>query len=195
MGLVKEVSIMQMALCVYCGASEQVDHIYRQASVDLGESIAKKGYKLVYGGGRLGLMGLVSSTVLKHSGLVIGITTNHLDQREGAQTGLSELHIVDTMYERKSRMAERADAFIIMPGGYGTLDEFFDTLTCKQLNFHKKPIIIVNINKYWDPLIHLLKHVINDKFAHAEHHFMINVANSVENIFEILNTVKCNENH
>ncbi len=172
-------------LCVYCGASEHVDPIYYKAANDLGMLIATNDFNMVYGGGRLGLMGRVSNSVIEHGGLVIGVTTEQLDRREGAQHGLHELHVVDTMHTRKFKMAQKADAFIIMPGGYGTLDEFFEMLTWKQINIHNKPIILANINKYWDPLVNLYNHVIEKDFARIEKPNFLNVATSVEECIEI----------
>ncbi len=167
-------------LCVYCGASERVEPVYYEAAETLGKLIATNGFNMVYGGGRLGLMGRVSNSVVEHGGLVVGVTTEQLDEREGVQRGLHELHVVDTMHTRKLKMSEKADAFIIMPGGYGTLDEFFEILTWKQLNLHQKPIIIANINNYWDPLISLFNHIIETDFARKEHAEFLHVASTVE---------------
>lgn len=171
-------------LCVYCGASERADPAYYQAAEELGKLIATNGFNMVYGGGRLGLMGRVSNSVVEHGGLVVGVTTEQLDEREGVQHGLHELHIVDTMHTRKLRMSEKADGFIIMPGGYGTLDEFFEILTWKQLGLHQKPIIIANINNYWDSLIALYNHVIETDFARKEHTHYVQVENTLEDVIK-----------
>ncbi len=171
-------------LCVYCSASDRTDEIYRQAAIELGTLIGQKHLGLVYGGGRFGLMGLVADNVLKHGGHAIGFTTEHLEGREGAHHGLSELHIVDTMHTRKSLMSKHADMFVILPGGFGTLDEMFEILTWKQLNFHQKPIIIVNINGYWNALIDLINNVIDSRFALEEHRNFVTVINSVKEVIQ-----------
>jgi uncharacterized protein (TIGR00730 family) len=173
-------------LCVYCGSSEKSDEIYKKAAVQLGQRIAQNGYGLAYGGGRLGLMGLVACAVIDGGGPTFGVTTKLLDKREGAQQGLDELHVASTMHERKLKMSEKGDAFIILPGGYGTLDEFFEILTWKQLVIHKKPIIILNINGYWNPLLNLLNNVADSKFASPEHRNMVDVAFGVDDVFKIL---------
>lgn len=172
-------------LCVYCGASERVDGVYFDAAETLGKRIAENNFNLVYGGGRLGLMGRVSNAVIENGGQVVGITTEQLDQREGVQNGIHELHVVDTMHTRKFKMAERADAFIIMPGGYGTLDEFFEILTWKQINIHQKPIIIVNINNYWDPLVTLYEHIQQTDFAKIDKPNFIHIATSIDEAIDI----------
>lgn len=172
-------------LCVYCGASERVDPKYYKAAEELGKMIAQNNFNMVYGGGRLGLMGRVSNAVIEHGGMVVGVTTEQLDEREGVQEGLHEIHVVDTMHTRKLKMSQRADAFVIMPGGFGTLDEFFEILTWKQLNLHSKPIIIANLDGYWDSLLELFKHVIKQEFAKQEHLKYVAIANSLEEVIEI----------
>ena len=172
-------------LCVYCGASERVSSSYYDIAENLGRLIAHNNFNLVYGGGRNGLMGRVSSSVIAHGGHVVGVSTVQLNEREGVQNGIHELHITDTMHTRKMRMSQTADAFIIMPGGFGTLDEFFEILTWKQLGLHNKPIIIANLNNYWDPLLALFNNVIQTDFARKEHAEFINIATSVEEIVEL----------
>ena len=171
-------------LCVYCGASERVDPFYYQSAEELGKLIATNGFNMVYGGGRLGLMGRVSNAVVENGGLVMGVTTEQLDEREGVQSGLHEIYVVDTMHTRKLQMSQKADAFIIMPGGFGTLDEFFEILTWKQLNLHHKPIIIANLNNFWDPLVSLFHNIIDADFARKEHAQFLHVENSLENVIK-----------
>lgn len=156
-------------VCVYCGASTRVDDIYKDTAAKTGELLAKSGFNVVYGGGRLGLMGIVADSALANGAHVTGITPTILKDLEGAHSGLSELVIVDTMHTRKRKMSELADAFIILPGGFGTLDELFEILTWRQLEMHDKPIIIVNVNNYWDPLKALINNIIEEKFATAAH--------------------------
>ena len=177
---------MRKNLCVYCGASERLDDVYRQAAITLGTLIGKNNLGLVYGGGRLGLMGLVANAVLENGGKVTGFTTQLLDEREGAHPGLTELHVVDSMHTRKLKMSEHADAFISLPGGFGTLAELFEIITWRQLNIHKKPIIVLNINKYWDPLVNLINQVIRERFAQSSHLSLITVLEKPEEVFEVL---------
>ncbi len=171
-------------LCVYCGASERVNPQYYKAAEKLGKLIATNGFNMVYGGGRFGLMGRVSNAVIANGGHVVGITTEQLDAREGVQDGLDQVYVVDTMHTRKQQMSEKADAFIIMPGGFGTLDEFFEILTWKQLNLHQKPIIIANIDNYWDPLVSLFHHVIDTDFARKEHESFLHVETTIDGVIK-----------
>jgi uncharacterized protein (TIGR00730 family) len=152
-------------VCVYCGSSGAVDERYRDAASELGRSLAAAGIGLVFGGGRIGLMGLVADAVLAAGGHVIGVIPAALRDRELAHQGVSELVIVDTMHERKRVMAERADAFAVLPGGIGTLDETFESLTWRQLGLHDKPIFLVDVAGYWRPLVELLDHIVARGFA------------------------------
>lgn len=170
-------------VCVYCGSSSRVDQVYKDAAVQLGKMLACAGVTVVYGGGRLGLMGLMADSVLANHGRIIGFTPRLLEEYEGAHQGLTELHVVDSMHTRKRKMAENADAFVVLPGGYGTLDELFETLTWRQIRLHNKPIIIVNIKGYWDPLRSLMYNVIDQKFATPEH---IHFATFVDHVDEVL---------
>src|SRR5436190_18581207 len=140
------------SLCVYCGSSSAVDEKYRAAATELGASLAAAGIELVYGGGGVGLMGLLADAVLAGGGRVIGIIPGALRDAELAHEGASELVIVGNMHERKRLMAERADAFAVLPGGIGTLDETFEILTWRHLGLHDKPIYIVDVAGYWRPL-------------------------------------------
>jgi uncharacterized protein (TIGR00730 family) len=170
------------SVSVYCGSSTLAANVYRDAAKRLGEILAHYDIQLIYGGGRLGLMGLLADAVLANGGQAIGFISHHLDQYEGAHTGLNELHIVDSMHTRKLRMSERGEAFIVLPGGFGTLDEAFEVITWKQLKLHSKPIILVNINNYWDPLIALIKQVAEQRFAAPEDIGLVTVVSSVEEI-------------
>lgn len=152
-------------LCVYCGSSGAVDEQYRAAATELGASLAAAGMDLVYGGGRIGLMGLLADAVLAGGGRVTGIIPTRLRDRELAHQGASELVVVGSMHERKRVMAERADAFAVLPGGTGTLDETFEIVTWRQLGLHDKPIFLVDIGGYWRPLIDLFEHIVAQGFA------------------------------
>jgi uncharacterized protein (TIGR00730 family) len=154
-------------LCVYCGSSAAVDPRYREAASGLGAQLAAAGIELVYGGGRVGLMGLLADAALAKGGHVVGVIPRHLHAAEVAHTGLSELLVVDTMHARKRLMAERAEAFAVLPGGVGTLDETFEILSWRQLDLHDKPIFVVDIGGYWQPLAALLDHLVGSGFAPA----------------------------
>jgi uncharacterized protein (TIGR00730 family) len=153
------------SLCVYCGSSGAVDEKYRAAATELGEALAAAGIELVYGGGRVGLMGLLADAVLAGGGGVVGIIPARLRDAELAHQGATELAIAGSMHDRKRLMAERADAFAVLPGGTGTLDETFEILTWRQLGLHDKPIFLVDIAGYWRPLIALLDHIVARGFA------------------------------
>jgi uncharacterized protein (TIGR00730 family) len=152
-------------LCVYCGSSGAVDEQYRAAAAELGRSLAAAGIELVYGGGRIGLMGLLADAVLAGGGRVVGVIPSLLRDAELAHLGASELIVTGSMHERKRLMAEHADAFAVLPGGTGTLDETFEIVTWRQLGLHDKPIFLVDIAGYWRPLIDLFEHLLAHGFA------------------------------
>jgi uncharacterized protein (TIGR00730 family) len=166
-------------LCVYCGSSGAVADSYRKAASELGARLAAAGIELVYGGGRVGLMGLLADAALTAGGTVIGIIPKRLLDAEVAHLGVSELVVVESMHDRKRVMADRADAFAVLPGGIGTLDELFETLSWKQLELHDKPILIVNIGGYWAPLRALLDHIVINRFARERTRQLVRVVASV----------------
>jgi len=174
------------SVCVYCGSSNRADQVYKDAALELGKALAQADLQLVYGGGQLGLMGLVADGVMKNGGRAIGYITQDLEDIEGGHNFLSELHIVDTMHTRKLRMSENADAFVILPGGFGTLDELFEILTWRQLDMHDKPLIIANIEGYWDPLKVLIHHVVEHRFARPMDEQLLLFVHSVEEIVPLL---------
>jgi uncharacterized protein (TIGR00730 family) len=153
------------SVCVYCGSSGAVDQRYRTAADEIGRSLAAAGIALVFGGGRIGLMGIAADAALANGGRVIGVIPAALRDRELAHQNVSELVVVDTMHDRKRVMAERADAFAVLPGGIGTLDEAFEMLTWRQLGLHDKPIFLVDVAGYWQPLRALLDHIVEQRFA------------------------------
>ena len=153
------------SVCVYCGSAGAVDQRYRAAADELGRSLAAAGITLVFGGGRIGLMGIAADAALAAGGQVIGVIPASLRDAELAHSGVSELVVVDTMHDRKRVMAERSDAFAVLPGGIGTLDEAFEILTWRQLRLHDKPIFLVDIAGYWQPLRALLDHIVARRFA------------------------------
>jgi uncharacterized protein (TIGR00730 family) len=155
------------SVCVYCGAADRVAEIHRDSARLLGQQLGAGGYQVVYGGGRVGLMGLVADAALAAGGPVVGIIPEHIQAMEVEHRGLTELHVVDSMHTRKQMMVARSDAFIILPGGLGTMDEFFEIVTWRQLRLHEKPVIVCNIDGYWNPLRDLLSHLQATGFAHG----------------------------
>lgn len=174
------------AVCVYCGASDRLDLVYKEAANRLGILLAQENIKLVFGGGRVGLMGILADAVVNNGGKAIGFIPHYLEEYEGAHNGVQELHVVDSMHTRKSKMAENSDAFIILPGGFGTLDELFEIITWRQLELHKKPIIIINIDNYWNPLMALMQNVVANKFATTADIQLVTFISSVDEAMETL---------
>jgi len=146
------------AICVYCGSSQGNQPLHQQKAVELGEALAVRGLTLIYGGSRYGLMGKAAEGALSKGGRAIGVLPEALKDREVAHPGLTELHIVKDMHERKAKMAALADAFIAMPGGFGTLDEVMEMITWNQLNFQAKPIGFLNLDGFYDLLFEFLGH-------------------------------------
>lgn len=153
------------SLCVYCGSSEGAEHLYGDAARELGSTLAAGAIELVYGGGRRGLMGILADAVLAGGGRVVGIIPALLRDAEAAHRGATELVVVETMHERKRLMAERADAFAVLPGGIGTLDELFEIISWRQLRLHDKSVLVVDIGGYWRPLRGLLDAITAGGFA------------------------------
>lgn len=175
------------SVCVYCGSSNNVPDVYKQAAHDLGVLLAKEGVKMIYGGGITGLMGITANACAKAGGYVVGITTNHLKNYEGEHESIAEFHVVESMHQRKLKMFELSDAFISLPGGLGTLDESFEIMTWKQIGLHQKNIIFVNINNYWDPLInHLLANVLQNGFMREEDRSLFQMVETVDEILKAL---------
>jgi hypothetical protein len=152
-------------VCVYCGSAGAVGERYREAARELGKALAGAGIEVVFGGGRVGLMGLLADAALAAGGRVVGVIPGRLRDAELAHPGLTELVIMASMHDRKRVMAERSDAFAILPGGIGTLDEMFEIVTWRQLGLHDKPVFLVDIDGYWRPLRALLDHVVAERFA------------------------------
>jgi uncharacterized protein (TIGR00730 family) len=173
-------------LCVYCGSSGVVKVRYREAASELGARLAAAGLELVYGGGRVGLMGLLADAALTAGGKVTGIIPKRLVEAEVAHLGVTELVVVDSMHDRKRLMAEKADAFAVLPGGIGTLDELFEIVSWKQLALHDKPILLVDIGDYWAPLRALLDHVVVSGFARPETRGLLRVLPSVSALMAAL---------
>ena len=156
-------------ICVFAGAAPGTDPAYGEAAYELGRTIAGLGMGLVYGGGRSGLMGRVADGAVEAGGHVTGIIPKFLDKIEIGHEGVTKLHVIDTMHQRKEMMYAQSDAFVVLPGGLGTLDETMEITTWRQLDLHKKPVIILNINGYWDHLLSMLDKVISEGFMHHDH--------------------------
>ena len=161
------------AVCVFCGSSRGVRPEYEAAAAQLGREIARSGRTLVYGGGRVGLMGVLGDAAMAAGGRVIGVTPRRLVEKEVAHHGLTELRVVESMHERKAMMAHLSDAFIAMPGGVGTFEEFFEVLTWSQLGFHSKPCGLLNVAGYYDPMLAFLDHTVEQGFVRAEHRAIV----------------------
>lgn len=174
-------------VCVYCGSSPGGRPVYRDVARALGRALARRGWGLVYGGGGIGLMGTVAETVAAAGGEVIGVIPHALMAREGvAANGLGELRVVDTMHARKAMMAELSDAFVAMPGGLGTLEELFETLTWAQLGIHGKPCALLDAAGYYQPLVALLDHSVAEGFVRPQHRALLLVGDEPEELLERL---------
>lgn len=152
------------SVCVYCGSSSQGPASHQAAAAQLGTALAENGVRLVFGGGHVGLMGITADAALAAGGEVTGIIPGFLEDRELGHDGCDEMIVTDSMHSRKQKMAELSDGFAILPGGLGTLDEAFEIITWKQLNLHDKPIVIVDVDDYWQPLQALLDHVVGNRY-------------------------------
>jgi uncharacterized protein (TIGR00730 family) len=165
-------------VCVFCGSSAGSRSEYAQVAAATGEAIARRGLGLVYGGGHVGLMGIVADAALRSGGEVIGVITEALRDREVAHEDLPQLFVVRTMHERKAKMAELSDAFLVLPGGIGTMEEFFEVWTWGQLGEHRKPVGLVNVAGYFDGLIEFIGHMEVEEFLKSKHREMLIVRNT-----------------
>ncbi|MFV3372435.1 TIGR00730 family Rossman fold protein [Pseudomonas sp. NY15435] len=166
------------SICVFCGASPGATPIYQEAAEALGRYLAENGIQLVYGGGAVGLMGMVANAALAAGGEVIGIIPQSLKDAEVGHSGLTRLEVVDGMHARKARMAELSDAFIALPGGLGTLEELFEVWTWGQLGYHAKPLGLLEVNGFFDPLLTFLDHLVQERFVRQPHRDMLQRAAS-----------------
>jgi len=172
---------------VYCGASNDCPEVFNEAARDLGTLMAKNSVEIVYGGGRVGLMGLMAKACMENGGKVCGVIPRFLDSHEGGFSEITELHYVDSMHERKQMMFERSDAFAVLPGGFGTLDELCEILTWKQVGLHKKYIFILDINRYWSPIFcDAMEVLVNNKFVRKEDKNLFTLVERVEDMIPFL---------
>ncbi|MEO8150111.1 MAG: TIGR00730 family Rossman fold protein [Bacteroidia bacterium] len=170
------------SIAVFCGSSKGNDPIYTKVANELGKYLAQQKIGLVYGGGNIGLMGIIADAVLQSGGKVTGVIPHFLMKKEVGHTGLTELILVDTMHQRKQIMCDRADAFITMPGGFGSMDELFEILTWKQLGLHNKPIGVLNVNGYYDHLVALINHMNCEQFVPDKTKELVIIDDSIEGL-------------
>ncbi len=175
-------------LCVFCGSKSGNRPLYAEATRCFAAALVARGYELVFGAGHVGLMGVLADAVLAAGGKAIGVIPQSLVDRELAHTGLTELRIVETMHQRKALMADLSDAFVALPGGYGTGDELFEILTWAQLGIHAKPIGLLNIAGYFDPMLAWLDHMMREDFLRRKHGDLLLVADDAETLLKLLET-------
>lgn len=175
------------SICVFCGASAGSNPSYAQAAVTLGQTLAENGVRLVYGGGAVGLMGIVADAAMSAGGEVIGVIPQSLKDAEVGHSGLTRLEVVDGMHARKARMAELSDAFIALPGGLGTLEELFEVWTWGQLGYHDKPLGLLDVNGFYSKLSHFLDHLVEEGFVRSAHREMLQRSESALELMQLLN--------
>ncbi|AKK73312.1 LOG family protein YvdD [Chryseobacterium gallinarum] len=172
------------SITVFCGSSFGSDDIYREQAFLLGKTLAQQNIQLVYGGADVGLMGTIADGALNEGGKVVGVLPYFLQSKEIAHKNLTELILVETMHERKTKMNELCDGVIVLPGGYGTLEEFFEMITWAQLGLHKKPIGILNIDGFYDDLIRLVRHMVDKGFLKQVNRDMLLVSDTIDELLE-----------
>ena len=181
------------SVCVFCGSNAGAGNDYAVAARGLARAVAARGLNLVYGGGSVGLMGVLGATALAAGGRVIGVAPRQLVEREVVHAGLTELRVVATMHERKALMADLSDAFIALPGGLGTLDELFEMLTWTQLGIHRKPCALLDVNGYFSRLGEFLDHAVAQRFIKAEHRLMLITGENPDALLDQLSTARLPE--
>jgi uncharacterized protein (TIGR00730 family) len=177
-------------LCVFCGSSDDMDHNYLKAAEMMGHSIAAHHIDIVFGAGRTGMMGALADGALASGGRVIGVIPEIFNTPELLHAGLEELHVVESMHTRKAMMAELADGFIALPGGFGTFEELFEMLTWMQIGLHSKPIGILNVNEYFNPLLKLIQHAQEQGFIYSEHRELICISDNPDELISSLQAFK-----
>jgi hypothetical protein len=177
-------------ICVYCGSSSGADPAYFEAARSVGEHLASLKIEVVYGGGRAGMMGAVADGALSAGGKVIGVIPEKLRGRELAHMGCTELFVVDSMHARKTMMAYLSDGFIALPGGFGTLEEIFEVTTWSQLNYHMKPVGLLNVKGYFDTLIQFLDHAAAEGFIRSVHRPLMQSADTIDALLDMMAKVE-----
>ena len=173
-------------VCVFCGSSEGKRPVYREAARAMGLALARRGTELVFGGGRVGLMGVLADAVLAAGGRAIGVIPEALVAKELAHRGLTELRVVHSMHQRKALMAELSDAFIALPGGFGTLEEYCEMLTWAQLGLHAKPCGLLNVAGFYDALLELFDHAVSEQFVDGPHRGLVLVEEDPQRLLDLL---------
>jgi hypothetical protein len=173
-------------ICVYCGSSDHIKPEYLAAAREMGAAIAGRGLQLWYGAGSTGLMGAVADGVLQAGGEVVGVIPGFFNTPQLAHTGLTRLEVVETMHERKERLARQADAFVALPGGFGTFEELFEMLTWSQIGLHRKPVGLLNVLHYFDPLLAMVEHALAEGFIYDEHRLLFACAESPGDLLDAL---------
>ena len=173
-------------VCLFCGSNTGTRAVYAQAAADFGRALAARGMTLVYGGGSVGLMKVAAEAALAARGSVIGVITEQLMVREVGHPGLTELIVLPTMHERKARMSQLADAFVALPGGFGTFDEFCEMATWDQLGIHSKPLVMLNVEGYFDGFLAQIDRGVADGFLKSEHRVMVEIVSRVDEIFDAI---------
>ena len=173
-------------IAVFCGASKGNDPIYTEQAYALGKYLAENHYELIYGAGSIGMMGAVANGVIDHNGIAIGVMPKFLGEREIAHENLTEYHVVDSMHERKQMMSDMADAFIMLPGGAGSLEEFFEIYTWAQIGLHHKPIGALNTNQFFKPMQSMIEHLISTGFVSENYKNLAIIKGEVPELFDAL---------
>lgn len=184
----------QPLIALYCGSRLGNNPIYLQAATGLAQGLAEHGFGLVYGGASIGLMGQVADSVIEHGGQAVGVIPEFMLDYERAHNNLTELHVVKTMHERKAMMAERASAFVALPGGLGTFEEILEVATWGQLNQHQKPMMLYNVNSFYNALISQLDHAVSEGFLPPQHRAKLIVCNHVQDIYNALQNLSAPKN-
>ena len=181
---------MARSVCVFCGSQYGSDPAFRRVASALGQMLGSAGVRVIYGGGHVGLMGAVADAAMAAGGEVIGLIPTRLLEREVGHRAITQLITTRDMFERKQQMVDRADAFVILPGGLGTLDELLDVITLRQLGYHDKPIVLVNLDGYWDPFIALVDQIVGHSFALPGARTLYRVVDTVDQVLPALGVVQ-----
>ena len=175
-----------LSLCVYCGARTGTDASFEWVAAEVGREIGRRGWRLVYGGGQVGLMGVVADATLQAGGQVLGVIPKRLMDREVGHRGLTELRVVETMHERKRAMAEAADAFLALPGGIGTMEELFEVWTWRQIGYHDQPVGLLNVDGYYDPLLDFLRTMTSKGFLSEAQRDVLRTGKDPRELLDVL---------
>lgn len=174
------------SVCIYCGSRPGKNGKFSELAREVGQNLAENNIRMIYGGGSVGLMGIAARSVIEKGGEVIGIIPKHLADEEVSQPGLTDLFVVDNMHQRKRMMFDHSDAFVILPGSIGTLDETLEIITWRQLRLHDKPIVIINKDNYWEPFFQMMNNIVAEEFISDDVHDLYQVINEPEELLPLL---------